>query len=127
MNTLKTIVVLVGLVIAFGVFYFLVKDYNPPAPPAPTIPAYVVGGTYTLQYSILASTSPTVSVYELQRVDTNPDRYEIVATLAKSIQNTGSYEWTPDATGTDVSIEIGCVDAKVACNAENPVFNQTVQ
>lgn len=89
---------------------------------APVSGTFEMGQAQTVNWSSTNYGSPTVSIRLIRKVSSNPNRYELVRTIAESTANDGIASWIPSAveSGTrGLSLQIGCVSSTFACQAGN--------
>jgi hypothetical protein len=78
-----------------------------------------VGNTQKISWSSIGAVPSTVSVRLIKKVASNPNRYEVVRTIAVAKTNNGMATWVPATidVGNGLSIEIGCTLTDNACTA----------
>lgn len=78
-----------------------------------------VGQSQMVSYATHNYKPSTVTVNLIRKVASNPNRYELVRTVAADKPNDGSVTWVPAKTdvGTGLSLEIACAPSKSACTA----------
>ena len=80
-----------------------------------------VGDTWNVRWNTTNYPSRTVSVNIIKKVGSNPDRYELIRTIATSTANDKKATWVVANSdmGSNISLEIGCAKSRVACIAGN--------
>ena len=78
-----------------------------------------VGQTQSINWTSDNYDSSNVRINLIRKVGENPNRYELVRTIALSTKNDGLAVWVPAPTdtGNDLSIEVGCVSTAETCQA----------
>lgn len=78
-----------------------------------------VGQTQNVNWTSDNYGSSNVKINLIRKVSENPNRYELVRTIATSTMNDGVAVWVPAPTdmGKDLSIEVGCVGTTQTCQA----------
>ena len=78
-----------------------------------------VGQVQNITWSPANFPSANVSVNVIRKTGDDPARYDMVRVIQASTPNTGTAVWTPsaDELGSNIYIEIGCVNAKTACRS----------
>lgn len=86
---------------------------------APVAAHLITGQSQIVRWSSSAYSAPTVSINLIKKVGSNPNRYELVRTVSTATKNDGIGYWVPAVSdaGSSLSIEVGCVNSKVACTA----------
>lgn len=81
--------------------------------------AVKVGETKNITWQAADFPSANVKVNIIRKTGDNPASYELIRVISASTANTGSIAWTPSANelGSDVYVEIGCVNTTTACHA----------
>ncbi|MEK7642020.1 MAG: hypothetical protein AAB365_03465 [Patescibacteria group bacterium] len=89
---------------------------------APVTGSFTMGQTQSVKWSSANYQSPVVSIRLIRKVSSNPNRYELVRTIAESTANDGIASWVPSAVEVginNISLEIGCKNTTTACQAGN--------
>ena len=80
-----------------------------------------VGGFEQVNWLSTNYTPSTVKVNLIRKVSDNPNRYEVVRSIASPTTNDGQAAWVPNVSdlGSPVSVEVGCNMSVNSCTAGN--------
>ncbi len=95
---------------------------------SPSQTAVQVGQTQTVRWNSQNYSPATVKVNLIRKVASNPDRYEVVRTVASATKNDGQATWVPavrDA-GDNLFLEVSCVLSAQACRGTMPTTKLAV-